>query len=596
VNFSLFSESSDSVELCLFDESGGCEQRIRIRERTSGAWHVYLPNVAPGQLYGYRVHGPYEPARGLRFNPNKLLLDPYAKAIGRKLEWADELFGYTLGHPDGDLAFDDRDSAPFAPLAAVVDPTFDWTGENRPAHQAHEAIIYEAHVRGMTMLHPDVPEQLRGTYAGIASPPIVKHLQELGITAIELMPVHYFVNDRHLVDRGLRNYWGYNTLGFFAPEPSYASNPHLRVDVIREFKQMVKDLHNGGIEVILDVVYNHTAEGNHAGPTLSFRGIDNLAYYRTVPGDPRHYMDYTGCGNTLNMVHPHSIQLMMDSLRYWVAEMHVDGFRFDLASALARELKDVDQLGAFFDTIYQDPTIAPAKLIAEPWDLGEGGYQVGNFPPGWMEWNGKYRDTVRKYWKGDMGLHSEIATRLAGSADLYETTRRQPSASINFVTAHDGFTLQDLVSYEQKHNAANGEDNRDGADDNHTWNCGVEGPTDDADTIALRERQKRNLWCALMLAQGAPMISGGDELSRTQLGNNNGYCQDSELSWYHWDLDDRRRGFLDFARRVNGYRKRHPNLHRYAFYDSDPDAVRTASAWRPRIGRTADGCARSACF
>jgi glycogen operon protein len=573
VNFSLFSESSDSVELCLFDESGGCEQRIRIRERTSGAWHVYLPNVAPGQLYGYRVHGPYEPARGLRFNPNKLLLDPYAKAIGRKLEWADELFGYTLGHPDGDLAFDDRDSAPFAPLAAVVDPTFDWTGENRPAHQAHEAIIYEAHVRGMTMLHPDVPEQLRGTYAGIASPPIVKHLQELGITAIELMPVHYFVNDRHLVDRGLRNYWGYNTLGFFAPEPSYASNPHLRVDVIREFKQMVKDLHNGGIEVILDVVYNHTAEGNHAGPTLSFRGIDNLAYYRTVPGDPRHYMDYTGCGNTLNMVHPHSIQLMMDSLRYWVAEMHVDGFRFDLASALARELKDVDQLGAFFDTIYQDPTIAPAKLIAEPWDLGEGGYQVGNFPPGWMEWNGKYRDTVRKYWKGDMGLHSEIATRLAGSADLYETTRRQPSASINFVTAHDGFTLQDLVSYEQKHNAANGEDNRDGADDNHTWNCGVEGPTDDADTIALRERQKRNLWCALMLAQGAPMISGGDELSRTQLGNNNGYCQDSELSWYHWDLDDRRRGFLDFARRVNGYRKRHPNLHRYAFYDSDPDAV-----------------------
>ena len=379
-------------------------------------------------------------------------------------------------------------------------------------------MIYEAHVRGMTLLHPDVPEKLRGTYAGIASEPILAHLHSLGITAIELMPVHYFLNDRHLVEKGLRNYWGYNTLGFFAPEPSYASSPTRPCEVVREFKQMVKDLHNAGIEVILDVVYNHTAEGNHAGPTLSFRGIDNLAYYRTVPEDPRHYMDFTGCGNTLNMVHPHAIQLLMDSLRYWVTEMHVDGFRFDLASALARELKEVDQLGAFFDTIYQDPTLAPTKLIAEPWDLGEGGYQVGNFPLAWMEWNGKYRDTVRKFWKGDMGLHAEIATRLAGSADLYETTRRPPSASINFVTAHDGFTLQDLVSYEQKHNEANGEDNRDGADDNHTWNCGVEGPTDDAAIIELRERQKRNLWCALMLAQGSPMISGGDELSRTQAG------------------------------------------------------------------------------
>ncbi|MEA3151006.1 MAG: isoamylase [Gammaproteobacteria bacterium] len=573
VNFSLFSESSECVELCLFDRSGANEQRIRIRERTSGAWHIYLPDIAPGQLYGYRVHGPYEPERGLRFNPNKLLLDPYAKAIGRKLEWADELFGYTLGDPNGDLTSDDRDSAPFAPLAAVVDTTFDWSGEQRPRHQPHEAVIYEAHVRGMTMLHPDVPEKLRGTYAGIATEPVIKHLQQLGVTAIELMPVHYFLDDRHLVDQGLKNYWGYNTLGFFAPEPTYASNPGVPADVIREFKQMVKDLHNSGFEVLLDVVYNHTAEGNHSGPTLSFRGIDNLAYYRTVPGDPRHYMDFTGCGNTLNMVHPHSIQILMDSLRYWVTEMHIDGFRFDLASALARELKDVDQLGAFFDTIYQDPTIAPAKLIAEPWDLGDGGYQVGNFPPGWMEWNGKYRDTVRKFWKGDMGLHSEIATRLAGSADLYETTRRPPSASINFVTAHDGFTLQDLVSYEQKHNEANGEENRDGADDNHTWNGGVEGPTDDPDIIELRERQKRNLWCALMLAQGAPMISGGDELSRTQEGNNNGYCQDSELSWYHWDLDDRRRDFLDFARRVNRYRKLHPNLHRYAFYDNDPDAV-----------------------
>ena len=557
----------------MFDSAGTNEQRIHIRERTCGVWHIYLPGVTPGQLYGYRVHGPYEPESGLRFNPNKLLLDPYAKVIGRPLEWADELFAYKLGDPKGDLAFDDRDSAPFAPLAAVVDTTFDWSGENRPAYEAHDTLIYEAHVRGMTMLHPEVPEALRGTYAGMASEPVIKHLQQLGVTAVELMPVHYFLNDRHLLDQNLRNYWGYNTLGFFAPEPRYASNPEVPGDGVREFKQMVKDLHNAGIQVILDVVYNHTAEGNHAGPTLSFRGIDNLAYYRVVPGDARHYMDFTGCGNTLNMMHPHPIQLLMDSLRYWVTEMHVDGFRFDLASALARELKDFDQFGAFFDTIYQDPTLAPIKLIAEPWDLGDGGYQVGNFPPNWMEWNGKYRDTVRKYWKGDMGQHSEIATRLAGSADLYETTRRAPSASINFVTAHDGFTLQDLVSYEQKHNAANDEGNRDGADDNHTWNCGAEGPTDDPAIIELRERLKRNLWCALMLAQGVPMISGGDELSRTQEGNNNGYCQDSELSWCHWDLDERRSNFLHFAQRVIRYRKQHPNLHRYAFYDDDPDAI-----------------------
>ena len=573
VNFSLFSESSECVELCLFDADGGNEQRIRIRERTAGAWHVYVPGIGPGQLYGYRVHGPYDPENGLRFNPNKLLLDPYAKAIGRPLQWADELFGYTVGDAAGDLAFDDRDSAPFAPLASVVDPRFDWGGETRPSHEAHATVIYEAHVRGMTMTHPEVPERLRGTYAGIASAPVVEHLLALGVTAIELMPVHYFLDDRHLLDQGLRNYWGYNTLGYFAPEPRYASNPGAPGDVVREFKQMVKDLHIAGIQVILDVVYNHTAEGNQLGPTLSFRGIDNLAYYRVVPEDARHYMDFTGCGNTLNMMHPHSIQLLMDSLRYWVTDMHVDGFRFDLASALARELKEVDKFGAFFDTIYQDPTIAPTKLIAEPWDLGEGGYQVGNFPLGWMEWNGKYRDTVRQFWKGDMGLHSEIATRLAGSADLYETTRRPPSASINFVTAHDGFTMQDLVSYEQKHNEANGEDNRDGADDNHTWNCGIEGPTDDADIVELRERQKRNLWCALMLAQGAPMISGGDELSRTQGGNNNGYCQDSDLSWNQWDLDARQREFLEFAQRVNQYRRQHPNFHRYAFYDNDPDAI-----------------------
>jgi isoamylase len=560
------------VELCLFDPTGKNERRIRIRERTNGAWHMYVPDIGPGQLYGYRVWGPYDPENGLRFNPNKLLLDPYAKAIGRQLQWADELFGYQLGNENADLTFDERDSGPFAPLGAVIDPAFDWSGERRPSYPAHETLIYEAHVRGMSKMHPEVPEHLRGTYLGMASEPIIKHLQKLGVTALELMPVHAFVQDRHLIDKGLRNYWGYNTLGFFAPEPGYASNPQDSSDVVREFKEMVKVLHNAGIEVILDVVYNHTAEGNQAGPTLSFRGIDNLAYYRTVPGDPRHYMDFTGCGNTLNMVHPHSIQLLMDSLRYWVTDMHVDGFRFDLASALARELQDVDKLGAFFDTIYQDPTLAAVKLIAEPWDLGEGGYQVGNFPLGWMEWNGKYRDTVRKFWKGDMGVHSEIATRLAGSADLYENTHRPPTASVNFVTAHDGFTLEDLVSYENKHNDANGEENRDGSDDNSSWNGGVEGPTEDAGIIELRERQKRNFWCSLMFAQGSPMISGGDELSRTQAGNNNGYCQDSELSWYHWDLTPAKAEFLDFAQRVNEYRKKHPNFHRHAFYDADPDA------------------------
>jgi isoamylase len=406
----------------------------------------------------------------------------------------------------------------------------------------------------------------------MACEPIIKHLHSLGVTALELMPVHYFVQDRHLVDQGLRNYWGYNTLGFFAPDSSYASKSAAPIDVVREFKQMVKDLHNAGFEVILDVVYNHTAEGNQAGPTLSFRGIDNLAYYRVVPGNNRYYMDFTGCGNTLNMVHPRVLQLIMDSLRYWVTEMHVDGFRFDLASALARELNEVDQLGAFFDTIYQDPTLAPVKLIAEPWDLGEGGYQVGNFPLGWMEWNGKYRDTVRKFWKGDMGLHSDIATRLAGSADLYENTRRPPSASINFVTAHDGFTLHDLVSFEQKHNEANGEENRDGADDNASWNCGTEGATEDPGILELRGRQMRNFWCSLMFAQGSPMISGGDELSRTQNGNNNGYCQDNELSWYRWDLNPAKTEFLEFARRIVRYRKAHPNFHRNAFYDHDPDA------------------------
>lgn len=574
VNFALFSEAAEFVELCLFDSSDAPRERerIRLRERTNGVWHAHLPDIQPGQLYGYRVHGPYDPKNGLRCNPHKILLDPYAKGIGRELRWADELFGYTIGHADADLSFDERDSAPFAPLAMVVDGAFDWGADTRPNHPWHETTIYEAHVRGLTMRHPEIPPHLRGTYTAVASDPMLRHFERLGVTAVELMPVHHFVHDRHLLERGLKNYWGYNTLSFFAPEPAYASREHPE-GIVREFKRMVQRLHAAGIEVILDVVYNHTAEGNHLGPTLSFRGIDNLAYYRTVAGDARYYMDYTGCGNTLNLVHPHSLQLLMDSLRYWVTEMHVDGFRFDLAAALARELHDVDQLGAFFDTIYQDPTLATVKLIAEPWDLGAGGYQVGNFPVGWTEWNGRYRDTVRKFWKGDMGLHSEIATRLAGSADLYERTRRQPSASINFVTAHDGFTLHDLVSYNGKHNEANGDENRDGADDNHSWNHGAEGPTDDATVADLRERQKRNLWCTLLLSQGVPMICGGDELGRTQQGNNNTYCQDTDLSWLDWSLDDRRAAFLEFAGRVARFRRAHPNFRRRSYREQDPLAA-----------------------
>ncbi len=574
VNFALFSEASEAVELCLFDRPDQKEEthRIRLRERTNGIWHIYLPDIKPGQLYAYRVHGPYEPASGLRFNPHKLLLDPYAKAIGRELKWADELFGYQLGHADGDLSFDERDSAPFAPLGVVIDNSFDWAGDKSPDTPWHETVIYEAHVRGMTMRHPEVPEELRGTYAGLASDPILAHLAKLGVTAIEIMPVHHFVHDRHLLEKGLKNYWGYNTLGFFSPEPSYARccadrAPH---HVVTEFREMVKRFHAAGIEVILDVVYNHTAEGNQAGPTLSFRGIDNAAYYRVSPENPRYYVDFTGCGNTLNMRHPHSLQLLMDSLRYWVTEMHVDGFRFDLASALARELKDVNQLGAFFNTIYQDPILAPIKLIAEPWDLGEGGYQVGNFPVGWTEWNGRYRDTVRRFWKGDMGLHSEIATRMSGSADLYQRTLRLPSASINFITAHDGYTLADLVSYEAKHNEANHEENRDGANDNNSCNWGVEGPTDDPKLIDLRGRVMRNLWSTLLFSQGVPMICGGDEMGRTQGGNNNSYCQDSEISWLDWQLDDRRKQLLEFTARVGQLRRDHPNFRRRSFREQDP--------------------------
>lgn len=572
VNFALFSEGAEAVELCLFDKSEHKSEakRIRIRERTNGIWHIFLDDVGPGQLYGYRVYGPYEPEKGLRFNPNKLLLDPYAKAIGREIQWDDSLFGYTIGHEAGDLSFDERDSAPFAPLAIVTDSEFDWGADAPPAISWHGTVIYEAHVKGLTMTHPDVPEELRGTYAGIASEPIIAHLKKLGISAIELMPIHYFLDDRHLLEKGLHNYWGYNTLGFFAPQRMYAANKAHPADVLKEFKGMVKTLHAAGIEVILDVVYNHTAEGNENGPTLSFRGIDNLAYYRTVAETPRYYMDYTGCGNTLNMVHPHSLQLLMDSLRYWVTDMHIDGFRFDLAAALARELHEVDQLGAFFDTIYQDPTLATVKLIAEPWDLGEGGYQVGNFPVGWTEWNGKYRDTARKYWKGEMGLHSEIATRLGGSADLYERTGRLPSSSINFITAHDGFTLYDLVSYNEKHNEANGEGGRDGADDNNSWNCGVEGPTDDPAILELRQRQMRNLLCTLMFSQGVPMICAGDEIARTQGGNNNGYCQDNEISWHNWNLVDWQKELLEFTSLVIHYRRKHPNFHRRSFFEKDP--------------------------
>ncbi len=571
VNFSLFSASSDAVDLCFFErpESKLEFKRIRIKERTNGVWHIYIPDLKPGALYGYRVHGTYDPARGLRFNPNKLLLDPYAKAIGRELVWADEVFGYKIGDPQQDLSFDDRDSAAFAPLGVVTDSTFDWSGEQRPNVSWSETIIYEAHVRGFTKRHPEIPERIRGTYKAMASDVAIRHLKALGVTTVELMPVHHFVHDRHLLEKGLRNYWGYNTLGFFAPQASYSSDRD-GVGAVKEFKEMVKRLHNAGFEVVLDVVYNHTAEGNHAGPTLSFRGIDNMAYYRTVADDARHYMDYTGCGNTLNMVTPHSLQFLMDSLRYWVTEMHVDGFRFDLASALARELKEVNQLGPFFDTLYQDPTLATTKLIAEPWDLGEGGYQVGNFPVRWTEWNGRYRDHVRKFWKGDMGLHSEIATRLQGSADLYEHTGRLPSASINFVTAHDGFTLNDLVTYQEKHNEANLDDNRDGTDDNNAWNCGVEGPTDDPSIVELRERQKRNLWSTLLLAQGVPMICSGDEYGRTQRGNNNAYCQDNELAWFDWTWDERRTQMFTFACSVVALRRGHPSFRRRRFKDDNP--------------------------
>jgi glycogen operon protein len=567
VNFSLFSEHATKVELCLFEATGASagHQRIEMREQTDMAWHVYMPDVRPGQLYGYRVHGPYEPASGHRFNSNKVVLDPYAKAIGRPVRWADEMFGYQIGHPDADLSFDARDNAHCAPLAAVIDPAFNWGTDQPPRTAWHDTVIYEAHVKGFTILHPDIPENLRGTYGGLTQQPIIDHLKRLGITAIEFMPVHQHIDDRHLVERGLSNYWGYNTLSYFAPETTYAS-VGTAPDAVREFKTMVRTLHAAGIEVILDVVYNHTAEGSHLGPTLSLRGIDNAAYYRLVPDNPRYHLDFTGTGNTLNMRHPRVLQLIMDSLRYWIVEMHVDGFRFDLASALARELYDVDQLGAFFDIIHQDPVISQVKLIAEPWDLGSGGYQVGNFPVLWTEWNGKYRDTVRRFWRGDGGGVSELATRIAGSSDLYGHNGRRPYASINFVTAHDGFTLHDLVSYNDKHNQANGEENRDGESNNLSWNCGVEGPADDPAIIALREQVKRNFFATLLLSQGVPMICGGDEIGRTQGGNNNAYCQDNEISWTRWDLDERQQALRDFVARLVQYRHSNPVLCRQHFF------------------------------
>jgi len=579
VNFSLFSSSAEKVELCIFDSTGRRElQRIQLKERTDDAWHCYLPEARPGLLYGYRVYGPYAPEAGHRFNPHKLLIEPYAKHIQGQIKWSDSHFGYRVGHPKGDLSFDRRDSAPGMPKCRVVDPAFTWGNDRPPRTPFHDTVIYELHVRGFTMRHPEVPPELRGTYAGLATAPVIDHLLRMGVTAVELMPVHSFVDDRHLLERGLKNYWGYNTIGFFAPDMRYSATGR-----ISEFKTMVKTLHSAGIEVILDVVYNHTAEGNQMGPTLSFRGVDNASYYRLVPQDPRYYMDFTGCGNTLNMQHPKVLALLMDSLRYWVTEMHVDGFRFDLASALARELFDVDRLGSFFDTIGQDPVLSQVKLIAEPWDVGAGGYQVGNFPPGWNEWNDRYRDSVRAYWKGDENMIGEFARRFTGSSDLYEASGRKPHASVNFITAHDGFTLFDLVSYNGKHNEANGEDNRDGHDNNRSWNHGTEGPTDDPAIKALRAQQRRNMIATLLLSQGVPMMLAGDELSHTQNGNNNAYCQDNEISWLNWDLSKEEQEFQEFVAQMVAFRRQHPVFSRRRFLQGRElaDGIREVVWLRP---------------
>ncbi|TQJ41732.1 glycogen operon protein [Arthrobacter sp. SLBN-112] len=562
-NFALFSERAERVELCLLSDDL-TETRIELTEVDGYVWHCYLPHIQPGQKYGYRVHGPYDPASGNRFNPNKLLMDPYAKAVQGQIDWDPALFSYEFGDPD---SRNDADSAPHTMHGVVINPFFEWDGDRQLKIPYHQSVIYEAHVKGLTELHPEIPEEQRGTYAGVAHPAVIDHMKKLGVTAIELMPVHQFVNDGTLVEKGLNNYWGYNTIGFFAPQNTYSSTGDVGHQV-QEFKAMVRDLHRAGIEVILDVVYNHTAEGNHLGPTLSFKGIDNQAYYRLVDNDLKHYMDYTGTGNSLNVRHPHSLQLLMDSLRYWVTEMHVDGFRFDLASTLAREFYDVDKLSTFFELIQQDPVVSQVKLIAEPWDVGPGGYQVGNFPPQWTEWNGKYRDTVRDFWRGEPSTLGEFASRLTGSADLYESSARRPVASINFVTAHDGFTMRDLVSYNEKHNEANGEGNNDGESHNRSWNCGVEGDTDDDKVLTLRARQQRNFIATLLLSQGVPMLLHGDELGRTQQGNNNTYCQDSELSWIHWEATDQ--PLVEFTAFVNKLRHDHPTFRRSRFFDGRP--------------------------
>ncbi len=563
-NFALFSELAERVDLCLFDERG-TESRFELREVDAFVWHGYLPNIGPGQRYGFRVAGPYDPANGLRCNPHKLLLDPYAKAVEGDVRWGPQVFSYRFNDPS---KRNNADSAKQMPKSVVINPFFDWDNDRAPRRPYNESVIYEAHVRGLTIGHPQIPPEIRGTYAAIAHPAIISHLTKLNVTALELMPVHQFIQDQRLVEMGLRNYWGYNTIGFFAPQNSYSSSGQ-RGQQVQEFKAMVKALHEAGIEVILDVVYNHTAEGNHLGPTLSFKGADNAAYYRLVEDRPEYYMDYTGTGNSLNVRHPHSLQLIMDSLRYWVTEMHVDGFRFDLASTLAREFYDVDRLSVFFDLVQQDPVVSRVKLIAEPWDVGEGGYQVGNFPALWTEWNGKYRDTVRDFWRGEGSTIGEFASRLTGSSDLYESNGRKPFASINFVTAHDGFTLHDLVSYNDKHNEDNGEDNRDGESANRSWNCGVEGPTDDLEIIALREQQKRNFLTTLLLSQGVPMIVAGDEMGRTQGGNNNAYCQDNEISWLDWSDVQENAFLLDFTQRLSDLRKNHPVFHRRRFFQGN---------------------------
>ncbi|WOD41191.1 glycogen debranching protein GlgX [Nodosilinea sp. E11] len=569
-NFALFSEHATAVELCLFDKDG-TETRVPLTEVSNFVWHGYLPGIGPGQEYGYRVHGPYAPHEGHRFNPNKLLIDPYAKAISGEVGSGPEIFGYDWDSPDADLSFSDLDSMALMPKSVVVDETFDWEDDTLLRTPWHETVIYEVHVKGFTKQHPDIPKELRGTYAGMAHPVAIEHLQRLGVSAVELMPIHHYLScPGHLVDKGLKNYWGYDSINFFAPFSGYSSSGGLG-EQVKEFKEMVKALHQAGIEVILDVVYNHTGEGNHMGPTLSLRGIDNVSYYRLMEDDPRYYMDFTGCGNSLHMRSPQVLKLIMDSLRFWVGDMHVDGFRFDLASALARELYDVDRLSAFFDLIHQDPLLAGVKLIAEPWDVGMGGYQVGNFPVNWSEWNGKYRDTVRDFWRGQDETLGEFAYRLTGSPDLYfQMNGRQPNASINFITAHDGFTLNDLVSYNDKHNDANEENNQDGESNNSSWNCGIEGLTDEPEVLRLREQQRRNFLTTLMLSQGVPMLLGGDEMGRTQRGNNNAYCQDNVISWFDWHLPEGNEDLINFCRELIFFRRQHPVFRRRKWFQGQP--------------------------